>query len=138
MSKTDAIIRESFLLIDKDFDGSISLNELMYALRFIGVPFDYSMIEEKNNMKYSLGEYVQIAKKHLGTLTPEEQFINTIKKFDKKNDGTLAIDTTIHLVMTMSDILCDEDLINFKKFIDPYDKKMIPMEEFANKVFSQN
>ncbi|CRH03954.1 calmodulin, putative [Plasmodium relictum] len=136
MSRTDALIKESFLLLDKDFDGSISLNELMYALRFIGVPFDFSMIEDKNDIKYSLGEYVKIAKTHLGTLTPEEQFLNTIKKLDKKDNGILAIDKTIHLVMTMSDILSDEDFINFKKFVDPNDEKMIPMREFTNRVFS--
>ncbi|SBT45688.1 calmodulin, putative [Plasmodium ovale wallikeri] len=136
MSATNALIKESFTIMDKDSDGSISPGELLYALRFIGVTSNYNDLYKKDNINYSLKEYSKIAKKQLGLCTPKQKMIQTLKKIDKNKSGQLSVDTLIFLVMTMSDFLSDEDYNSFKKFIDPENKKVISIEEFADKVLS--
>ncbi|SBS87511.1 calmodulin, putative [Plasmodium ovale] len=136
MSATNALIKESFTIMDKDSDGSISPGELLYALRFIGVTSNYNDLYQKDNLNYSLKEYSKIAKKQLGLYTPKQKMIQTLKKIDKNKSGQLSVDTLIFLVMTMSDFLSDEDYNSFKKFIDPENKKVISIEEFADKVLS--
>ncbi|GAB68510.1 calmodulin [Plasmodium cynomolgi strain B] len=136
MDTTSAIINESFIIMDKNAGGCLTFNELVYALRLIGVSTDYNNLYQNNKIRYSLEEYSKIARKELGTLTPEQKLIHTLKKLDKDNSGYLSISTMIFLVMTMSDILTDEDCKNFKKFVDPHNKDIISIKEFAQKVFS--
>ncbi|GAW83033.1 calmodulin [Plasmodium gonderi] len=136
MSTTSAIINESFVIMDKDADGSITFNELVYALRFVGIPSDYNKLYKIYKNKYTLKEYSKIARKELGIMTPKNKVIYTLKKLDKNNSGYLNVDTMIFLVMTMTDVLSDEDCNNFKKFVDPYNKNFISINEFAEKIFS--
>ncbi|ANQ10736.1 Calmodulin [Plasmodium coatneyi] len=136
MARTSTIISESFIIMDKDADGFVSLNELVYALRFIGISTDYSKLYQNNKITYNLEEYSKIARKELGKLTPQKKLIHTLKNLDKDNTGYLNVDTIIFLVMTMSNVLSDEDCNNFKKFVDPDNKNLIPLEEFAQKIFS--
>ncbi|KMZ78233.1 calmodulin [Plasmodium vivax India VII] len=136
MATTSALISESFIIMDKDADGCITFNELVYALRLIGVSTDYNKLYQNNKIIYNLEEYSKIARKELGILTPKKKLMRTLKKLDKNNSGCLSVDTMIFLVMTMSDVLTDEDCKKFKKFVDPYNKNFISIEEFAQKVFS--
>ncbi|EUD65942.1 hypothetical protein C922_03669 [Plasmodium inui San Antonio 1] len=136
MATTRALINESFIILDKDADGYITFNELVYALRFIGVSRDYNKLYQDNKVSYSLRDYSKIARRELGTLTPQKRLIHTLKKLDKDKSGFLSVDTMISLVMTMSDVLTYEDCKNFKQFVDPYNKNFISLEEFAQKIFS--
>ncbi|KJP89816.1 hypothetical protein AK88_00527 [Plasmodium fragile] len=136
MAKTRAIINESFIIMDKDADGYITFNELVYALRLIGVSSDYNKLYQNNKISYNLEEYWKIARKELGILTPQKKLMRTLKKLDKDNTGYLSVDTMIFLVMKVSDVVTDEDCKNFKKCVDPYNKNFISLEEFTQKMFS--
>ncbi|KYN95794.1 putative calmodulin [Plasmodium gaboni] len=136
MHIVDKQIKESFLLADINFDGHISSNELLYALRFLGVESDYSLMENKSGANYSMNDYVKIAKKHLGPHTPKERITNSLKKMDKNNNGSISVDALVHLVITMSDILTENDYRRFKKFVDPESKNIIPLHVFVEKILS--
>ncbi|KAI4835816.1 calmodulin [Plasmodium brasilianum] len=136
MSSTDTIIKESFNIIDGDIDGLISHNELVYALRFIGVELDNSKLKEEDSTKYSLKDYSKIAKIHLRSSTPKQKLTRILRKLDKCSNGKLSVDSLILLVMAVSDVLSDEDYKSFKKFIDPYKEKYISIEELVNKLLS--
>ncbi|CAA9990422.1 calmodulin, putative [Plasmodium knowlesi strain H] len=136
MGRTGTIIRESFNIMDQDADGYMNFNELVYALRLIGISTDYRKLYKNNKIIYNVKEYSKIARKELGEVTPHEKLIHTLKKLDKDNTGYLNVDTIIFLVMTMSNVLSDEDCSNFKKFVDPDNKSFISLENFAQKILS--
>lgn len=135
MSKTDLLIKESFILMDRDSDGCLLPEEMNYALKFIGVISDDPSLGNLN-ARYSMEDFKKIAKKELGSLTPQDHFKKAVQKLDKNGSGVLSVDMTTHLVFTMSDVLSSEDISIFTSYIDPENTGKITIEDLANKVFA--
>ncbi|VWU52846.1 calmodulin, putative [Hepatocystis sp. ex Piliocolobus tephrosceles] len=134
MVSTDALIKESFTIMDNDFDGKLALSELVIALRILGISSHMDNFNDKDDVLFSYDEYKTIAQKELGSSTPEQKFTEVLNQLDKNKSGQLSVETLRFLVLSICNNVSDSDVSNFIDYINPEHEENLSTTFIANKL----
>ena len=137
-------LKETFDMFDLDKDGLINVNELGCAMRAQAMtPTDQDLedmikyADEDEDGKINIKEFLLLMNSKNKNTDVEKELTEAFKFFDKENIGKINVNEFRHIMSTLGEKLCDEEIDEMIKRGDPRNEGFIDYKEFINLIIEQ-
>ena len=138
-------IRQTFILFDKNQDGTIDLPELGDVFRSLGQHYTedelkemIADIDQDQSGSIEFSEFLQLMKRRMRDTETEEELIEAFKVFDRDGNGLITADELRVVFRQIGETLEDKDYENIIKSGDKDNDNALNYDEFIRMMIDKN